>query len=55
MLDLKNFDLITPGIHLSDSSGIGLLKEVRGNENETKKDITFLIISSEEKKIILKS
>jgi hypothetical protein len=51
MSDLKNFGLITPGIHLSDSSGIGLLKEVRGNGNETKKDITFLIISSEEKKI----
>ena len=51
MLDLKNFYLITPGIHLSDSSGISLLKEVRGNENETKKEITFLIISSEERKV----
>ena len=51
MLDLKNFDIITPGSHLSDSSGISLLKEVRGNENETKKEITFLIISSEERKV----
>jgi response regulator of citrate/malate metabolism len=51
MLDLKNFYLITPGIHLSDSSGISLLKEVRGNQNETKKEITFLIISSEERKV----
>jgi hypothetical protein len=51
MLYLKNFYLITPGIHLSDSSGISLLKEVRGNENETKKEITFLIISSEERKV----
>ena len=51
MLDLESFDLITSGIHLSDSSGIDLLKEIRGNGDETKKDIPFLVISSEEEKI----
>jgi CheY-like chemotaxis protein len=51
MLGLENFDLITSGIHLSDSSGIDLLKEIRGNDDETKKDIPFLIISSDEEKI----
>lgn len=50
MLGLENFDLITSGIHLSDSSGIDLLKEVRDNEDKAKKDIPFLIISSEEEK-----
>ena len=51
MMGLENFDLITSGIHLSDSSGIDLLKEIRGNGDETKKDIPFLVISSEEEKI----
>ena len=46
MLGLENFDLITSGIHLSDSSGIELLKEIRGDGDETKKDTPFLIISS---------
>jgi CheY-like chemotaxis protein len=48
MLDLESFDLITSGIHLRDASGIELLKEIRGNGDETKKNIPFLIISSEE-------
>jgi CheY-like chemotaxis protein len=51
MMGLENFDLITSGIHLSDSSGIELLKEVRDNGDETKKDTPFLIISSEEEEI----
>jgi CheY-like chemotaxis protein len=51
MFGLENFDLITSGIHLSDSSGIELLKEIRGNGDETKKNIPFLIISSEEEEI----
>jgi CheY-like chemotaxis protein len=51
MLDLEKFDLITSGIHLKDSSGIELLKEVRSNGDETKKNIPFLIISAEEEEI----
>ena len=47
MLGLENFDLITSGVHLSDSSGIDLLKEIRENEDEKKSKIPFLIISSE--------
>jgi two-component system, chemotaxis family, chemotaxis protein CheY len=47
MLDLESFDLITSGIHLKDSSGIELLKEIRGNGDEKKKNIPFLIISSD--------
>ena len=28
MFDLENFDLVTSGIHLKDSTGIDLLKEI---------------------------
>ncbi len=47
MFGLEKFDLITAGIHLSDSSGIELLKEIRNSGDENLKDIPFLIISSE--------
>ena len=29
MFELENFDLVTSGIHLKDSTGIDLLKEIR--------------------------
>jgi len=51
MLDLESFDLITSGIHLSDSSGIELLKEIRENGDEKKSKIPFLIISSEKEEV----
>jgi CheY-like chemotaxis protein len=51
MLGLESFDLITSGIHLSDSSGIEFLKEIRGNGDEKKSKTPFLVISSEEEDI----
>ena len=47
MFDLENFDLVTSGIHLKDSSGIELLKEIREKSNDNQKKTSFLIISSE--------
>jgi len=47
MLGLEDFDLITSGIHLSDSSGIEFLKEIRIDNDEIKKNIPFLFISAE--------
>ena len=47
MFDLENFDLVTSGIHLKDSSGIELLKEIREKSNDNQKKTPFLIISSE--------
>ena len=47
MFDLENFDLVISGIHLKDSSGIELLKEIREKSNDNQKKTPFLIISSE--------
>ena len=49
MLGLENFDLITSAIHLSDSSGIEFLKEIRSNGDDKHRNTPFLIISSENK------
>jgi len=48
MFDLESFDLVTSGIHLKDSTGIDLLKEIRETSNDNQKQTPFLIISSEE-------
>ena len=37
--DLENFDLVTSGTHLKDSTGIALLKEIREKSNEVKKTL----------------
>jgi len=47
MFELEKFDLITSGIHLKDSSGIDLLKDIREENNDPKTKVPFLIISSE--------
>ena len=49
MFDLEKFDLVTSGIHLKDSTGFDLLKEIRENTNSGQSNIPFLIISAEEK------
>lgn len=46
MLGLESFDLITSAIHLSDASGIELLKEIRNN-GDKHRDVPFLVISSD--------
>ena len=51
MLGRKNFDLITSGIHLSSSSGIELLKEIRENGDEKKSKTPFLIIRAEKEEV----
>lgn len=51
MFDLEKFDLITSGIHLRDTTGIDLLKEIREKSNDAQKNIPFLIISSEKQEI----
>ena len=51
MFGLENFDLITSGIHLKDSNGIDLLKEIRESFDDERKEIPFLIISSEKQEI----
>jgi CheY-like chemotaxis protein len=47
MLDLKQFDLITSGIHLKTKSGIKLLQELRQSKNEELRKVPFLLITSE--------
>jgi DNA-binding response OmpR family regulator len=49
MFELENFDLITSGIHLKDTTGIDLLNEIREKSKDDQKKVPFLIISSEEK------
>ena len=51
MLGRENFDLITSGVHLSGSSGIELLKEIRKNGDEKKSKTPFLIISAEKEEV----
>ena len=51
MFELEKFDIVTSGIHLKDSTGIDLLKEVREKNDDDQKKTPFLIISSEEKDI----
>ncbi|PIP71551.1 MAG: hypothetical protein COW89_11350 [Nitrospinae bacterium CG22_combo_CG10-13_8_21_14_all_47_10] len=47
MFDLEKFDLVTSGIHLKDSTGIDLLKEIREKHTDPQNKVPFLIISSE--------
>ena len=47
MFELEKFDLVTSGIHLKDSSGIDLLKEIREHSNEGQNQTPFLVISAE--------
>ena len=54
MFELESFDLITSGIHLRDTTGIDLLKEIREKSGADQKEIPFLIISSEEQEIYQK-
>ncbi len=51
MFDLESFDLVTSGIHLKDSTGIDLLKEIRAKSDDGQKQTPFLIISSEKEEI----
>ncbi len=51
MFGLENFDLITSGMHLKDSNGVDLLKEVRESFDDERKEIPFLIISAEKQEI----
>ncbi len=53
MFELEKFDLITSGIHLKDSTGIELLKEIREQTDDAKKGIPFLIISSDKQESYL--
>ena len=41
MFGLENFDLVTSGTHLKDSTGIDLLKEIREKSNEVKRKPLF--------------
>ena len=51
MFGLESFDLITSGIHLKDTTGIDLLKEIREQSDDAHKKIPFLIISSEKQEL----
>jgi DNA-binding response OmpR family regulator len=51
MFGLEKFDLITSGMHLRDSSGVELLKEIREQTDAGQDPIPFLAISSEKQEI----
>ncbi len=53
MFGLEEFDLITSGIHLKDSTGIDLLTEIRKENNGTQKETPFLVISAENQETYL--
>lgn len=53
MMGLKDFQLVTSGLHLPAKDGLELLKEIRGSSEEKTKSIPFVIISAERKEYYL--
>ncbi len=53
MMGLKDFQLVTSGMHLPVKDGLELLKEIRGSSEEKTKSIPFVIISAERKEYYL--